>query len=74
MCYLTMHSTHFNTVIWRRTYGKEPYIYREREREREREGGGIPAAATICATLSDYQQGFFYMRELSYHGATSRNK
>ena len=27
MFYLTTHSTHFNTVIWRRTYGKELFRY-----------------------------------------------
>ena len=39
MFYLTMHSTHFNTVIWRQTYGKGPFIYTERK----------PTAATTCA-------------------------
>ena len=43
MFYLTTHSTQFNTVIWRRTYGKGPFIQRE----------GKLAAATTWATLSD---------------------
>ena len=50
MFYLTTHSTHLVTVIWRRTYGKGPFRKRERK----------PAAAT-WATLSDKQQGVFYM-------------
>ena len=29
MFYLTMHSTHFFTVIWRQTYGKGPFRQRE---------------------------------------------
>ena len=48
MFYLTTHILF--TVIWRRTYGKEPFRLRERK----------PATAT-WATPSDYQQGFFYM-------------
>ena len=45
MFYLTTHSTPLVNVIWRRTYGKGPFRYRERK----------PAAAT-WATISGYQQ------------------
>ena len=43
MFYLTTHSTHLFTVIWRQTYGKGPF----RERERK------PAATATWATLFD---------------------
>ena len=48
--YLIMHSTHY-TVTQHRKHGKGPFRYLEKN----------PAAATSWATLSDYQQGFFYM-------------
>ena len=61
--YLTTLSTHFNTLIWRRTYDNGPFIYRERK----------PAAATTWATLSYKQQGFFkyappHREGSTYHG------
>ena len=48
--YLTTHSTHLVTVIWRQTYGKGPFRQRERK----------PTSVT-WAILSDQQQVFFYM-------------
>ena len=51
MFYLMTHSSHFLTIIWRQTYGKGPLTQQERK----------PAATITWATLSDKQQGLFYM-------------
>ena len=45
MFYLTMHSTHFNTGIWHRTYGKGPF------RERERKHAAITWATLFIYTI-----------------------
>ena len=58
---LMMHSTHFIYGYMVLEIGKGPFIYRERK-----------PAATTWATLSDKQQGFFYMhnprQNNTYHG------
>ena len=48
--YLTMYSTYF-MGIWHHTYGKGPFRYQERK----------PAAITTWVTLSNQQQGIFYI-------------